>query len=66
MIGQAGFMAASKSDPKERIVRRMEHIREQLDEDGDLSTKERKLLVAEYRLLSGELMRRAGQPGERR
>lgn len=51
-------MAAPKDDPTQRIVRRMEHIREQLNEDFDLSAKERTLLVREYRLLNGELMRR--------
>lgn len=43
----------------ESLVRRMEHIREELDENGDLSDIERKELVYEYRLLNAELMRGA-------
>lgn len=55
MIGPAGFMAAPKADRRASIVRRMEHIREELDENDDLTPKERKEMTHEYRLLRAAL-----------
>jgi hypothetical protein len=57
MIGPGGFMAAPTYDPTERIVKRMEQIRETLDEDDDLFARDRKELTHEYRLLNAELQR---------